>query len=1024
MIRRLLMMFGLTLLAGCAEETPETPAAEPAMGTAHSALTATYDWSLQAPRCSSISNSCSSGSLLNGRGSIGPESNAPNTINGSCIDGNAGTYTTSESLEYLSVDTVDGTPMATNKQVRITAGVYVSSAYWDSLDLYYAANANSPSWVYITTLYASRTGFQTVSTTYTLPEGSLQAIRGRFAYRSSGASSCSGVSGSYTDHDDLVFAVGYAPSDTTPPSVSLTSPTAGATVPQAISMTANATDNVGVSRVEFFGDGALVGTDSTAPYSFVWNASPGAHTLSAKAYDARGNVGTSASVSVQSNAAPSVWFISPEPNAFSVDTFHVVAGASDETAVTQVQFVVGGVVRATDTTAPYEADLTTNGVHTVTARAFDAVGNTADANITVRNDTASPQVAITHPVSQQTVSKTVNMTANAIDDVETQRVEFFADDVLIGTDSSAPYGVAWDTRPLQSGPQARVVTLRARVYDLASRFADSTLQVYVLNDVTPPTVSLTAPVEGQVVAESVAISANASDDMSLQSVQFLVDGSSIALDSSAPYGVTWNSRSIANGVHTLTATATDSQGNTATHSIQFVVDNDVTPPSVAISAPAAGSVVEGTVTVTANASDNRAVTKVEFLLNGSLLGTDTAEPWSIAWNTRSSTTNGSMNLSARAYDAAGYVTTSALTNVTVNNDWSAPVLSITAPAANAIVSGTTQVTVNATDNRAVTRVEFLVNDVLVLTQTSGPYGFAWNTTSLPEGTNKLGARAYDAVGYMAQQAVFVTVRNDSTPPEVTLTGPAEGASLSGIVTLSATATDNLGVSRVEFLVDGVVVGSDTTSPYSLSWDSSSVANGTHSVAARAWDAGLLSSTTPAVSVGVSNTGPVGEARYDSVLKVPACNTAAPLCTSGNLLKGRGPLGPEPNAPNTLGGSCVDGTSGTLYSDESVESVRVETQDASPLATGKVVVISVGVYAWGTSDYLDIYHAPDVNNPVWTKLTTIQAPARGLQTMTATLTLPSGARQVIRASFRYGGTSSVCSSGGYDDRDDLVFTVAP
>ena len=68
-------------------------------------------------------------------------------------------------------------------------------------------------------------------------------------------------------------------------------------------------------------------------------------------------------------------------------------------------------------------------------------------------------------------------------------MEFFVDEVSIGTDSTSPYGIAWDTRPLQSGPQARLVSLKARVYDLAGRSADSTLSVYVLNDTTPPTVS-------------------------------------------------------------------------------------------------------------------------------------------------------------------------------------------------------------------------------------------------------------------------------------------------------------------------------------------------------------------------------------------------------------------------------------------------------------------------------------------------------------------------------------------------------
>lgn len=562
------------------------------------------------------------------------------------------------------------------------------------------------------------------------------------------------------------------------------------------------------------------------------------------------------------------------------------------------------------------------------------------------------------------------------------------------------------------------------MYDFAGRFADSSFSVLVSNDFVAPTVSLTAPGEGELVAGTVLVSATASDNASSVSVQFAVDGAVIATAHSAPHQVSWNSRSLTNGVHTLTATATDGQGNTASSSRQVVVDNDVTPPVVAISAPAAGSVVEGTVTLTADASDDRGVTKVEYLVNGSVVGTDTAAPWSATWNTRSSTSNGTRSLTARAYDAAGYVTTSAVVSVTVNNDWTAPTLTITSPAASAVVSGVTQVAASATDDRALARVEFRVNAQWVATQTSAPFGFAWDTTMAPEGTSIVEAVAYDAAGNNSLRQVQVTVRNDTTPPTVALTSPQAGATLSGVVTLSADATDNRGVARVEFLVDGAVVGTDTTSPYSYDWSSTGVANGTHSLTARAWDLGSLSSTTAEVTVQVANTGPVGEARYDATFKAPACSVAEALCTSGTLLKGRGPLGPEAGAPNTLGGTCADGTSGTYLSDESVESVRVETQDGMPLAAGKTVLVSVGVFAWGTSDVLDIYHAPDASNPVWTKVSTITAPARGLLTLTATMTLPSGSRQALRASFRYGGSSAVCPSGSYNDRDDLVFTVAP
>ncbi len=79
------------------------------------------------------------------------------------------------------------------------------------------------------------------------------------------------------------------------------------------------------------------------------------------------------------------------------------------------------------------------------------------------------------------------------------------------------------------------------------------------------------------------------------------------------------------------------------------------------------------------------------------------------------------------------------------------------------------------------------------------------------------------------------VGTPSRPPRQ-ITAPTVGATLAGSTTLSATASDNVGVTRVDFLVDGVIVGSDTTAPYSLTWDSIAADNGSHTVLARAFDA--------------------------------------------------------------------------------------------------------------------------------------------------------------------------------------------
>jgi hypothetical protein len=94
---------------------------------------------------------------------------------------------------------------------------------------------------------------------------------------------------------------------------------------------------------------------------------------------------------------------------------------------------------------------------------------------------------------------------------------------------------------------------------------------------------------------------------------------------------------------------------------------------------------------------------------------------------------------------------------------------------------------------------------------------------------------------------------DTTPPSTSITSPAGGASLSGSVTISANASDNVGVSRVEFYAGSTLLGSDTTAPYSFSWNTASVSNGGYALTAKAFDASGNSATSAAVSVTVSNT---------------------------------------------------------------------------------------------------------------------------------------------------------------------------
>ncbi len=188
---------------------------------------------------------------------------------------------------------------------------------------------------------------------------------------------------------------------------------------------------------------------------------------------------------------------------------------------------------------------------------------------------------------------------------------------------------------------------------------------------------------------------------------------------------------------------------------------------------------------------------------------------------------------------------------------------------------------------------------------------------------------------------------------------------------------------------------------------------------------LTHSTTIALTVN-SSTGSQ-TAVYDSTLKAPKCVNVGSACDSGpSLLLGRDTMsgGAEPNQPNTINNSCADGTSGTFHSDESNDRIVVATTDGSALAPGKTVKVSATVWAYSsnTSDALDLYYTANANSPSWVLIATIVPPAAGAQTLSATYTLPSGSLQAVRANFRYLGSASSCSTGAYDDHDDLIFAV--
>jgi hypothetical protein len=129
----------------------------------------------------------------------------------------------------------------------------------------------------------------------------------------------------------------------------------------------------------------------------------------------------------------------------------------------------------------------------------------------------------------------------------------------------------------------------------------------------------------------------------------------------------------------------------------------------------------------------------------------------------------------------------------------------------------------------------------------------------PAGTYYYKVTAEDVAGNVsaASNQATAVVTADTTPPSVTLTSPANAATVSGVITVTANASDNVGVVGVQFLLDGNDLGlEDTGAPYSTSWNTATVSNGQHVLTARARDA-AGNTATSSVTVTVGNITPAG-----------------------------------------------------------------------------------------------------------------------------------------------------------------------
>jgi uncharacterized protein YgiM (DUF1202 family) len=928
------------------------------------------------------------------------------------------------------------------------------------------------------------------------------------------------------------FSKYVPPPDTVPPTISITSPTSSQTLSGVVTVSADASDNIGVAKVYFYIDGiyksaVFLSSPPFLPtvYSFDWdssNAVNASHTVAAMAYDGAGNIGTSAAVTIRTSNVdsipPVVRINSPENGKTVNGVVGVSVSATDNVAVASISLLVDGTPIGPAATSSYrtfiwDTNLTTNANHTLVATATDASGNvgtSATVTVGVNNPPPSTKFSIgdrviatssvyvrpipspyfLYPLGTQFMGSMgtviggpeysdkfywwkVSFDSGFTGWVAESYVEKLSANLLLDPGFEAG-GSAWQgsaasgrsvtTSGFHSGTQSEEIDVSsvglqpvyqdvtsiipgasyeatgwvkangaggsgARIYLLWfsgspagyvfpqsvgsivsqvsnckltgnlvrvdylggifgsggwTNFLRSFTAPYTANaarflivadkdpdnigsswfddlglfrygslptaDATPPMVSISSPANKfSVPGGTVGISVSASDNVAVLKVDITVDGTLAVSCTVSPYFYTWDASVVAEGAHAIKATATDEASNVSSTAVTVYVDR--TPPTAPTGLQAAASAPTRVGLTWSPSSDNIGVSGYKITRNGALVATSPTASYADA----SAVPASYYTYAVSAFDAAGNTSPSsaivsvvtpspapstrfvvgqnvrAISDFTVRAtpslsgnilgtrspvpDTTPPSVVMTSPsdgstltktirfAADAVDMGVTQGTVVAGPvyangywwwdvdfdfhfldtvptfftllwmlehtappsgwvqesclaDAGVTKVEFYIEGVTLVFASSSPYTATINVPAISGGPFELYAKAYDVVGNVGTSpSIHVSISNpppDITPPTASITSPADGATISGIVNVTANASDNVGVTKVDFYVDGLPISSKTSAPYNFSWDTTQEDNGPHFIYLMAHDAAGNIGMSDYVTVTVQN----------------------------------------------------------------------------------------------------------------------------------------------------------------------------
>jgi hypothetical protein len=565
------------------------------------------------------------------------------------------------------------------------------------------------------------------------------------------------------------------------------------------------------------------------------------------------------------------------------EALKIAAVPKDDVGVAQVEFVLNDGVLSQRDAAPYELSLqiseqSLNQVLRFRGRVWDTAGQSVDSDtcevrVVPTPISQVPELVVNSPTPLQRVVENrpiryeVGKSVPNPGQTGTTSVEFYVDDTLVGESRFPIYqfdqqGVRFELWRFETtAPEIATHESSRSVYGVVhagGATGRTTAQVFRIVEDQQPSVAITAPLnmDGVAVGQSVPVTIEAKDDTlgAGLSAKLLLDEQVIGEHRFADPELRFADASIQTIDHftfqlpiepsmlgrqlSLRASVMDEAGQISeSENVNIVVRGDQAP-SVAISAPVEGSHQIGgqPLEIRANATDDIGVERVDFYVDGRLVGSDSTAPYAVTTDTTPVAKEQRLTVSAQARDAGGHVTTASDVHVTLGKDEQPPVINIVSPTitgteggadvAEVVEKSTIVLKIAGYDNIEATRLELrgvrknatgLIvtgahEDVLTgtdLAPQSVPgalHAFsALRLVDVPAFSGAPGvlvdhypieATAWDAVGNKSTAAVTFTVRGDQPPVVVEARAERSTVNLLDTVRVAVFATDDLGVDQI------------------------------------------------------------------------------------------------------------------------------------------------------------------------------------------------------------------------------------